>query len=87
MKRAMLLFCGVCRLFFGAGIGLLFAQYVGEIAGRDIFGLGISSGSVLLGMAHILGLCAGMVLCFAIGLLICTQALVRPDSVPAASAR
>jgi hypothetical protein len=79
MKRAMLMVCGGCWLFFGAGCALLLAQYAGELAGWEVFGLGISSGGVLLGMAHITGLFAGMVWCFGVGLLLCVHGLARAE--------
>ena len=81
IKRLVLLFCGICWFLFGAGFVLLMVQYVGGLVGWELFGLAISSGSVLLGMAHVIGLFAGMVLCFAIGVLFCAHGMVRPERV------
>ena len=79
MRRIVYLFGALAWFLFGIGFVLLLVQYVGEICGWEIFGLAISSGSALLGMAHIIGLFWGMVLCFAAGLLFYAHAVVPPD--------
>ena len=80
MKRIICLFCGaVWFLIGGGGFLLLLARYVAEVCGWEIFGLAISSGSALLGMGHLIGLFAGMLLCFAIGLLFFAHGIVPPD--------
>jgi hypothetical protein len=83
MKRVILLFCGAAWLLIGGGgFLLLLARYVAEVCGWEIFGLGISSGGALLGMGRLIGLFAGMVLCFAIGLLFFARGIVPPDRQP-----
>ena len=84
MKRVVFLLCGVVWLLIGGGgFFLLLARYLAEVCGWEIFGLGISSGGALLGMGHVIGLFAGMVLCFAIGLLFLAHGFVPPDPQPA----
>ena len=83
MKQVIFLFCGaVWFLIGGGGFLLLLARYVAEVCGWEVFGFGISSGGALLGMGHVIGLFAGMVLCCAIGLLFFAHGIVPPDRQP-----
>lgn len=87
MKRAVFLFCGICWLVFGVGFGLVLVQYLVRGAGIQEFGPVwpvfsplVSSGSVLVGLVHVVGLCAICSVCFAIGIGLCARGLVAyPD--------
>jgi hypothetical protein len=67
MKRAMFFAGGVLWLGFALGFAAFLAQYLGGGAGLQFFGGAPSSGSVLLGLVHVLGLGTAIMICFAIG--------------------
>jgi TRAP-type C4-dicarboxylate transport system permease small subunit len=73
MKRAMFLFCGLCWFMFGLGVGIFSFRYLASGAGSQdsIFVLQIpspvSSGSILIGLVHIVGFFMLTILCLAIG--------------------
>jgi hypothetical protein len=77
MKRPLLLVVGLCAFVCALGFGLLLVQYIGEGAGLQVFGLGVSSGSVLIGLVHVIGFAAGAFGCFALGAALCARALLR----------
>ena len=76
MKRTMLLMGGMLWLCFALGFGVFLVQYIGGGAGLQFFGGPISSGSVLLGLVHVVGFGAAILLCFAIGVGLCARGVV-----------
>jgi len=73
MKRAMFIFCGVCWLGFSLAIGIISWPYIAGGALGDsgfIFQIfaPVTSGSVVLGLVHLVGFIALIVVCLAIGL-------------------
>ncbi len=77
VKRVLLLLFGGLWFLFSMGFVLLLAQYIADGAGSQLSIRLMSSGSVLIGVAHVVGLCAAAVLCFAVGTGLCAHALVR----------
>src|SRR6185312_14130488 len=75
MKRTMLLMGGMLWLCFAVGIGVFLVQYIGGGAGLQFFGGPVSSGSVLLGLVHVVGFGAAILLCFAIGVGLCANGI------------
>ncbi len=67
MKRALLLMGGLCWFLFALGFGFVLTQYVAQGAGLQFFGPAMSSGSVLMGLIHVIGFAMAALLCFAIG--------------------
>jgi uncharacterized membrane protein YhaH (DUF805 family) len=67
MKRAMFLIAGACWLLFAAGFGFILLHYIEQGAGLQFFGWMFSSGSVLVGLVHVVGFVIAALLCFAIG--------------------
>ena len=73
MKRAMFLFCGVCWLLFAVAAGIFSWWYL--LGGADsqdtVFALQIlspvSSGSILVGLVHVVGFVTLTVFCLLIG--------------------
>jgi hypothetical protein len=45
----------------------------------QFFGPPVSSGSILLGLVHVVGFATAVVLCFAIGAGLCARGIVRED--------
>ena len=73
MKRAMFFFCGVCWLGFALAIGIISWPYLRDGAVGDSgfifqFFAPVTSGSVLLGLVHLVGFVALILVCLAIGL-------------------
>jgi hypothetical protein len=72
MKRAMFICCGVCWLCFALAIGVIAWPYLagGAVGDSGFFFqlFAVTSGSVLLGLAHLVGFIALILVCFAIGL-------------------
>ncbi len=67
MKRATFLIGGLCWFLFALGFGFFLVQYVCQGAGLQFFGPAVSSGTVLMGLVHVVGLVTASFLCFAIG--------------------
>jgi hypothetical protein len=81
MRRALYLFCGLCWLAFGLFIGLFVLQYLANGAGLQESGFYLlvffpyfSSGSVVLGVMHLIGLAMLSLLLCAIGFCLCLRA-------------
>ena len=77
MKRAMFLVGGMLWLGFALGFASFLARYISGGAGLQVFGGQVSSGSVLLGLVHLVGFGAAMLLCFAIGVGLCARGVVN----------
>ncbi len=82
LKRTMLLLGGICSLILALGFAFLLLCYLTEGAGLQFFPLGISSGSVLVGLIHVVGLVLATLLCFIVGVCLCASGAVshRGDS-------
>jgi len=77
MKRAMFLIAGACWLLFALGFGIILLHYIGQGAGLQFFGWMFSSGSVLIGLVHVVGFVIAAFLCFAIGACFFARGFVR----------
>ena len=82
MKRVMFIIYGLCWFVFGLGFGLFLLQFMVHGAGlQDVgpvvpyFGTAVSPGSVLIGLAHIVGLFMISALCFVIGIGLCSHGI------------
>jgi membrane protein implicated in regulation of membrane protease activity len=75
-KRVMYVVGGALWFLFSLGFGLILVDYITGGAGLQFFGGPVSSGSVLLGLAHLTGFAAAIVICFAIGAGLCARGLV-----------
>jgi hypothetical protein len=76
MKRALLIFGGLCWFLSALGFGYFLVQYVNGGAGLQFFGPIFSSESILLGLVHVMGIVVATFLCFAIGVGLCVHAIV-----------
>ena len=76
IKSTMMVVCGLCWLAFALAIGLFLLPYIAEGAGLQIFGFGVSSTSVLIGLVHVVGFVAAGSLCFVIGVGLYAHGLV-----------
>ena len=75
-KRIIFVVGGMFWLLFSLGFGFILIQYVADGAGLQLFGGPVSSGSVLVGLAHVTGFAAAVVICFAIGAGFCAHGLI-----------
>jgi len=77
LKSAMMVAAGFCWLMAAVGFGFFLFQYLAEGAGLQVFGFfGVSSLTVLVGLAHFIGFVAAAFLCFVIGVGLCAHGLV-----------
>jgi hypothetical protein len=76
MKRAIFLISGFCWILFALGFVFFLIWYVNEGAGFQFFGLFFPSESVLLGLAHVVGLVMASVICLAIGTALCLHGIL-----------
>ena len=76
MKRAMFFIGGMLWLCFALGFGALLIRYISGGAGVQLFDGPVSSSSVLLGLVHLVGFGAAILLCFAIGAGLCGRGIV-----------
>ena len=75
-KRMIFLTGGALWLLFSVGFGVILVKYVAEGAGLMFFGGPVSSGSVVLGLAHVTGFAMAILICFAIGAGLCARGIV-----------
>ena len=71
MKRTIFVMAGFCWFLFALVFVFLLVMYLAAGAGLGLLGLGLSSGSILSGWAHVVGLIMASVVCFAIGAGLC----------------
>ena len=77
--RAALFFAGGLCWFAAALLLCVFTwSYIAAGAGLQFFTMTISSGSVLLGLIHVIASASGACICFAIGIAFCAHGLVPP---------
>ena len=76
MKRAMFLVGGMLWLGFALGFAAFLLRYITGGAGSQFFGGPVSSGSVLLGLVHVVGFGTAILLCFTIGVGLCAHGMV-----------
>ncbi len=76
MKRVLFLVFGGLWFLFSIGFLCLLVQYIAEGAGLQFWIPVVSSGSVLIGLVHVVGLCTAAVLCLAVGSGLCAHDLV-----------
>ena len=79
-RATIFLVGGLCWLAASLFFVVTAWAYVKDGAGLGFFALSISSGSVLLGMIHLLGFGIGAFFCFAIGVGLCAHGLVPPQA-------
>jgi len=77
MKRGMFLIVGACWFLFALGFGIVLLQYIGKGAGLQFFGWMFSSGSVLVGLVHVVGFVIAACLCFVIGAALLARGFAR----------
>lgn len=78
-KRVIFVIGGVFWFLFSLGFGFVLVQYVAGGAGLQFFPGPPSSGSLLLGLVHLTGLVAAIVISFAIGAGLCACGLVSDE--------
>lgn len=82
-RTTMFLMGGLCSFAAALFFAIIAWAYVADGAGLQFFGVSLSSGSVLLGLIHLLGFGFGAFLCFAIGVGLCAHGLVPPPQTTA----
>ena len=74
-RAALFVFGGMTWIASAFMFGFFLLQYIVQGAGLRFFPL-ISSGSILIGLVHVVGFIIAALLCFVIGLGICAHGLV-----------
>ena len=77
MRSAKFIVAGVLWVLFAFGFAFVLLQYLGMGAGLQFYGGMFSSGSVLLGLVHVVGLVFAAFLCFTIGAGLFARGFVR----------
>jgi len=80
MKRAIKMLGGACCFLASLIFGFLALAYIAGGAGLQCFPLGISTGGVLLGLIHVAGFSAGVVVLFSLGACLCSEALIEKST-------
>ena len=75
----MFLIAGSCWLLFAFGFVFILLQYIEQGAGLQFFGWMFSSGSVLIGLVHLVGFVIAAFLCFAIGAALLCRGFVKAE--------
>lgn len=84
MKRVGLIVGGVCGFVCALGFALLLLAYIRGGSGGQVIGLPpavfgdsmVSSGSIFIGLVHVVGLAAASFLCFTVGVGFCVHGIV-----------
>ncbi len=76
VKSTVLILGGLTWIVSAVALGVFLYQYMVQGAGLQVIGLGVSSTSVLVGLAHFVGIVAAAGLCFVIGVGLCVHGLV-----------
>src|ERR1041385_5237042 len=76
VKKIVLIILGGCWLVASLAFLMFVVEYVAEGAGLQFLGWGISSGTVLIGLVHVVGLFLACGLCLVIGVGLCSHGLV-----------
>jgi len=76
----MFLIGGVCWFLFALGFAVFLFLYLAQGAGLQFLGPTVSSGSVALGLIHVVGLAVAVILCFSIGAALCAHGIVREEN-------
>jgi len=83
IKSTMMVVAGLCWFGIAWAFGFFLFQYLAGGAGLQVFGFfGVSSTTVLIGLAHVIGFAAAAFLCCVIGTGFCAHGLVpapRPE--------
>lgn len=86
MKRIGLFIGGLSGFACALGFGLLLLAYIIGGSGRQfavlplpIFGDPVSSGSILIGLVHVMGLATASFLCFTAGVSFCAHGIVSGE--------
>ena len=75
----MFLLAGACWLLVASGFGFILLRYIRQGAGLQFFGWMFSSGSVSIGLVHVVGIVSAAFLCFAIGACFFARAFVGAE--------
>ena len=76
VKKIVLIILGACWLLASLAFLVFLMEYVAEGAGLQFFGWALWSGTVLIGLVHVVGLLLGCGFCFVIGVGLCAHGLV-----------
>lgn len=86
MKRIGLFIGGLSGFVCALGFAALLLAYISGGSGRQfgvlplpVFGDPVSSGSILIGLVHVVGLAAASFLCFTVGLSFCAHGIVPEE--------
>jgi hypothetical protein len=76
MRRLRSLLVGITSLLASGCFGLLLLRYLSDGAGLQVFDLGLSGASVLMGVVHVVGFSLGCALTLLLGIYWCAEGLV-----------
>jgi hypothetical protein len=76
VKQVLWVLAGACWLLASLAFLMFLMEYVAEGAGLQFFGWALWSGTVLIGLVHVVGLFLGSGFCFVIGVGLCAHGLV-----------
>ena len=76
----MFLIAGACWLLFAFGFVFILLQYIEQGAGLQFFGWMFSSGSVLIGLVHVVAFVIVAFLCFSIGAVLLGRGFVKAEA-------
>jgi len=83
LRATVFLIAGLCWFAAALFFAVFAWSYIAGGAGLQFFGLSFSSGTLLLGLIHLLGFSFGAFLCFAIGVGLCAHGIVPPSQTEA----
>jgi len=66
---------GVLWLLFSVGFGLALLEYLMEGAGLQLLGWNLCTGTIVVGVIHVIGLAIAAVVCLCVGIWFCSNAV------------
>jgi hypothetical protein len=87
LRGTIFMLGGICWILAALVCASFVVQYVAQGAGLQFWPFGISSGSVLIGLVHVVGFVSASGVCFAVGVGLCAHGLVPPSAIQKLDAR
>ncbi len=77
LKGTIFVLGGTCWIAAALVFASLVVEYIARGAGLQFWPLAISSGGVLIGLVNVIGFVSASGLCFAVGVGLCAQGLLK----------
>jgi hypothetical protein len=78
LRGTTFMLAGTCWILAALVLGAFVLQYIAQGADLPVLAFVVSSGTVLVGLVHVVGFVSAAIVCFMIGVGLCAHGLVPP---------